>query len=159
VTAGAWDGVELTDLAVAAVVTASATLGDPYADPLPARSVILVDEAASAEQRRALVGLAREMGGVLLADVVDVEAAPIALSVDRGAAHLRAGAVAELTTRPLNHHDRHCGNETLYYPPLTGDPGNVAPAATVVHTYRGDTLGRHWSSPNKRSAYVGSFAR
>jgi len=158
VAAGAWDGVDLANLSVAAVVTASATLGDPYADPLPARSVILVDAAATAPQRRALVALAREMGGELLSQVVDVESARIDFSVHDGVARLKAGQVAELATRPLNHHDRHCGNETLYYPPLT-DALDAAPAATVVHSYRGDALGRRWSSPNKRSAYVGTFAR
>lgn len=156
---GAWDGVELGDLSVAAVVTASATLGDPHADPLPARSLILVDEAASEAQRGALVSLAREMAGELLSDVVSVRPAPIRFRVEGGgAAHVSAGSVAEVRTRPLNHHDAHCGNEYLYYPPLT-DATGAEPAATLVHAFRGGALDRTWSSPHRRSAYVGRFTR
>src|ERR1051325_1076499 len=39
---GAWDGVQLDGLTVAAAVRAKATLGDPYGDPYPAQSVLLV---------------------------------------------------------------------------------------------------------------------
>lgn len=154
---GAWDGVELADLSVAAVVTASATLGDPHADPLPARSLILVDSAADDAQRRALESFARAAAGELLSDVVTVEAAPISFAVDGEAARVAAGDVVELKTRALTHHDSHCGNEYLYYPPLTDS--QARPAATVVHRFRGDALGRSWSSPHKRSAFVGTFAR
>ncbi|HMB53933.1 MAG TPA: DUF1326 domain-containing protein [Thermoanaerobaculia bacterium] len=159
VKAGSWQGVPLDGLSVAAVVTASATLGDPYADPLPARSLLLVDAAADAAQRRALADFAREMAGELLSDVVSVEAAPISFAVDGDAVRLTAGDVAELRTRALNHHDRHCGNEILYYPPLIEGVVGARAAATVVHAYRGGELGRTWSSPGKRSVYVGTFSR
>src|SRR3974377_1697836 len=43
---GKWNGVALDGLTVAAAVRAKATLGDPYADPYPATSVILVDDTA-----------------------------------------------------------------------------------------------------------------
>src|SRR3954453_17720932 len=36
---GAWKGVPVEGLSVVAVVRAAATLGDPFASPLPARSV------------------------------------------------------------------------------------------------------------------------
>lgn len=155
---GSWQGVDLSGLAVAAVVSASATLGDPHSDPLPARALLFVDEAADAEQRRALEAFAREMGGDLLGDVQRVEAAPMAFSVDGQKAHVAAGGVAELQTRPLTHHDKHCGNEIVYYPPLTATTA-ATPAATVVHAVRTDALGKTWSSPNKRSAFVGRFER
>lgn len=154
---GGWDGVELAGRSVAAVVTASATLGDPHADPLPARSLILVDDRATESQRRALESFARAAAGGLLADVAAVEAAPISFAVDGEAARVAAGEVVELETRALTHHDRHCGNEFVYYPPLTDS--EAEPAATVVHRFRGDALGRSWSSPDKRSAFVGTFAR
>src|ERR1700736_5185627 len=41
---GTWDGVPLDGLTVAAAVRAKATLGDPYADPYPAESILLVDD-------------------------------------------------------------------------------------------------------------------
>src|SRR5579862_6439921 len=48
---GAWHGVNLDGLTVAAAVKARATLGDPYADPYPAQAVLMVDSAANARQR------------------------------------------------------------------------------------------------------------
>src|SRR5437588_12457283 len=66
---GAWLGQDLAGLSVVAAVKASATLGDPYADPYPARAVIIIDQRASAEQRAALIEFARHMAGPLLARI------------------------------------------------------------------------------------------
>jgi hypothetical protein len=165
---GSWKGVPVQGLSVIAVVHAAATLGDPHANPLPARSILLVDERADAAQREALVGFAREMAGDLLSDVVAVQIAPIHMTVGgRAAAHghhaggeasLRAGDLVELRTRSLNHTDHLCGNEEVYYDPLTPTAGAV-PAVTLAHSFRGKGLGITWSSPGKRSAFVGTFAR
>lgn len=170
---GAWRGVPVEGLSVVAVIRADATLGEPAQSPLAARSVLLVDERADAAQKDALVGFAREMGGDLLADVVAVESAPIQLFVESGsppahvhggaaglsgAASLRAGDQVELKTRGLNHGDHLCGNEEVYYPPLTAT-SEAVPAVTLVHAFRGGELGKVWSSPGKRSAFVGRFER
>src|SRR5271157_2177138 len=66
VQSGSWDGVPLDGLTVAAAVHAQATLGDPYANPYPARAVLLVDDQATPQQRVALVAFAHQMGGELL---------------------------------------------------------------------------------------------
>src|SRR6202047_2769462 len=66
VRSGSWDGVPLDGLTVAAAVHAHATLGDPYANPYPARAVLLVDDQATARQISALVAFAHQMGGELL---------------------------------------------------------------------------------------------
>ncbi|HEX9944432.1 MAG TPA: DUF1326 domain-containing protein [Thermoanaerobaculia bacterium] len=169
---GAWRGVPMEGLSVVAVVRAAATLGDPTRSPLPAHSVVLVDERADAAQRDALVGFAREMAGDLLADVVAIESVPIDFSVSSGADHaghhaavglsasasLKAGEDVELSTRAMNHNDHICGNEEVYYPPLTATTEAV-PAVTLTHAFRGQELGKTWSSPGKRSAFVGRFAR
>src|SRR6516164_4390666 len=63
---GSWNGVRLDGLTVAAAVRARATLGDPYGNPYPAQSVLMVDSAASKAQRKALVALAHHEGGRLL---------------------------------------------------------------------------------------------
>lgn len=158
VTDGAWQGVDLDGLAVVAVVSAEATLGDPHAEPAPVRSLLLVDERATEGQREALVGLAREMGGDLLASIESVEPAPIEVDVtgSTGAARLEAGDVARLATRGLTPADHLCGNETVYYDPLA-PAGQAVPAVTLEHRYAGDALGKTWSSPGKRSAFVGTF--
>src|SRR6201982_4304871 len=55
VQSGAWDGVPLQGLTVAAAVRANGTLGDPYERPYPAKAVLLVDDQASPQQQAALV--------------------------------------------------------------------------------------------------------
>jgi hypothetical protein len=170
---GAWRGVPVEGLSVVAVVRADATLGEPAGSPLAARAVLLVDERADAAQKDALVGFAREMGGELLTDVVAVESAPIQFYLESGsvaahahgpaaslsgAASLRAGDSVELATRGLNHGDHLCGNEEVYYPPLTAT-SEAVPAVTLIHAFRGAELGKVWSSPGKRSAFVGRFER
>lgn len=155
---GSWNGVSLDGLKVVAVVRANATLGDPYGPPLQARSVLLVDQRADAAQSQALVGLAHEMGGELLRDVVAVEPAPISMEIDtaNGIASLKAGETVEMKTRALNHHDIHCGNEFEYYPPLTS--ASARPAFALAHRYSGSELGAQWSNPGKRSAFIGTFS-
>src|SRR5215831_2121585 len=54
VQSGAWDGVTLDGLSVAAAVRAKATLGDPYANPYPAQAVLMIDDRANDRQRAAL---------------------------------------------------------------------------------------------------------
>jgi hypothetical protein len=171
VSEGSWKGVAVDGLAVVAAVRAAATLGDPFGDPYPAHAVVVVDERATPEQRDALVGFAREMAGDLLGDVVSVTSAPIEMAVVGGghdhahhvgsvggSATLKAGDLVELRTRSLNHGDHLCGNEEVYYPPLT-PVENAVPAVTLAHSFRGAGLGMTWSSPDKRSAFVARFSR
>src|SRR5437016_6772425 len=72
VQSGTWDGVPLQGLTVAAAVRAKSTLGDPYENPYPAKSVLLVDDQASAQQRTALTNFAKHMGGELLNNIEQV---------------------------------------------------------------------------------------
>src|SRR3569833_606453 len=55
---GTMDCVKLDGLAVAAAIRANATLGDPYANPYPAKAVLLVDDHATPQQKSALISLA-----------------------------------------------------------------------------------------------------
>ena len=80
---GDWQGVSLSGLSVVAVVRANATLGDPYHDPYPARSVLIVDSRADSQQRTALAAFAASMAGNLLEHVVRIETAPIQMTVER----------------------------------------------------------------------------
>src|SRR5437588_12413732 len=70
---GTVDGVRLDGLSIAAVVSASDTLG--LAQTGPGKALLMIDEKASAAQRAALVRLAREQGGKLLGRVVAVDSA------------------------------------------------------------------------------------
>lgn len=160
---GTWNGVRLDGLSIVGVVKARATLGDPYGNPYPAKSVLIVDDRASAEQREALQQFAHRMAGPLFDHVLRVESATIDLAVSRdhahhGAALLRAGNLATVQTRPLNDHDHLCGNEVTFYPPLT-DLAHSMAAVAVTDQYSGPALGVTWQSHGRRSAFVGTFSQ
>jgi len=158
---GSWNGVKLDGLTVAAAVRARATLGDPYGQPYPAQAVLLVDDAANPAQRQALIALAQHEGGKLLENVARVDYVPVILDVPQdpqeGHAILRAGHLAAIITRPLNHHDHICGNETNFYPPLTKVEGATS-AVALTDEFQGDGLGTQWSAHGRRSAYIASFS-
>lgn len=158
---GSWNRETLDGLTVIAAVKASATIGDPYANPYPAKAVMLVDEQATPAQREALVSFAQHMGGKLVSDVVKVIATTIEMSVlhdegHHGQAILRAGQLAEIRTRALTDNDHSCGAEVTYYPPLTKLEHSMA-AVAVTDEYQGPGLGVDWDRHGKRSAFVGSF--
>ena len=156
---GDWNGVKLDGFNVVAVIKARATLGDPYADPFPAKSVLILDQQADAAKRAALASFARHMAGKLLDNVIKVETAPIDMQVlheHHGRARLRAGSFVEVQTRAIGDNDHLCGNETTFYPPLT-EVVHAMPAVAMTDQYQGDGLGTSWSLHDKRSAFVGTF--
>jgi hypothetical protein len=157
---GAWNGVKLDGLTIAAAVRARATLGDPYGDPYPAQAVLMVDSAANPQQRAALIAVAKHNGGRLLENIVRTEYVPVILDTPtdphQGGAVLRAGKLATIVTRPLNHHDHICGNEVNFYPPLTNVSDAVS-AVALTYEFQGDGLGTQWSSHGRRSAYIARF--
>ena len=158
---GSWNGVSLEGLTVAAAVKARATLGDPYADPYPAKVVMMVDEQADSQQRAALIAFAHQMGGELLRNVEEVIPAPMELVVNperHGVAVLRAGGFATVQTRALDSTDHLCGNEVTFYPPLT-QLAHSMPAVALTDAYRGPGLGVDWETHGRRSAFVGTFER
>lgn len=161
VQSGSWNGVKLDGLTVAAAVRARATLGDPYGNPYPAEAVLMVDDAANLAQRIALVALAQHEGGRLLENIERVDYVPTMLDVPddlhTGNAVFRAGHLATIVTRPLNHHDHICGNETNYYPPLT-NVDHAMSAVALTDEFQGEGLDSQWSNHGRRSAYVGTFS-
>ena len=158
---GSFDGVSLDGLGVVGVVKANATLGDVHSNAYPVKSVLIVDERATPEQRMALQKFAGRMGGDLMQQVVKVIYAPVDLTVKdnnihSGAATLKAGSIAEITTRAIHDGDHICTNEEVWYQPLT-KLSHAMPAYSLAHSYQGDGLGTKWKSPDKRSAFVGTF--
>ena len=157
---GDWQGVPLKGLSVVAVVRASATLGDPYHNPYPAESVLIVDSHANSQQRAALQALAESKASKLLQHVVRVETAPIEMTVEHGAMHgvasMVAGNYARIETRSLCQGDHICGNEEVYYPPLVSLTHSM-PAYTLSAAFSGQGLGEVWNNVDKRSAFVGTF--
>lgn len=156
---GEWAGVPLSNLSVVAVVRASGTLGDPYANPLPARTVFMVDARANEAQRTALVQFAQAQASGLLNQVVAVQAQPISFSiVQHGYTVVQAGSVVKLATRTLHSTDTICHNEEVYYPPLAAHLEHSMPVVAADSSYTGNRLGVTWQDSGRRSSFVGMFA-
>ena len=157
---GTWANVPLDGLSVAAVVRASATLGDAFSNPLPAKAVLIVDQRASAAQREALVSFAQAQAGKLLSTVVATEALPIRFTLDgskHGVASLQVGDLAQITTRAIMDTDEICHNEEVYYEPLVSHLTHAMPAVASRSSYSGNHLGSTWNESNRRSAFIGTF--
>jgi hypothetical protein len=159
VKAGAWESVPLDGLNVLAVVRASATLGSPYSNPLPARAVMIVDARANTEQRAALVRFARAQAGPLLSNVLAVETSPIhfQLGAQHGVVSVEAKNV-RISTRSIAPGDEICHNEEVFYQPLASHLTHAMPAVTLEGTYTGNHLGATWHDAGRRGAFVGHFA-
>jgi len=158
---GEFDGVRLDGLSVVGVVRANSTLGNVSRDAYPVKSVIIVDDRATPEQRLALKSFAQRMGGDLLQDVVRTDYQPIDLAFENnnihsGKATLTAGSLAKIETRAINVGDHLCSNEITWYQPLT-KLDHAMPAFALANSFSGKGLDTTWSNPYKRSAFVGSF--
>jgi hypothetical protein len=158
---GTWEGVNLAGLGVVGVVKASATLGDVHHTAYPVKSVLIIDENATPEQRLALKSFAQRMSKDLLSDVVRIDYKPVTLTVEDNNVHtatakLQAGALAAIQTRGIRKADQVCSHEDVWYPPLT-EVDHAMPAFALAHNYKGNALGTTWSSPEKASAFVANF--
>lgn len=156
---GQWDKVSLDGLGIVAVLAASDTLGTQQTGN--GKAVLIVDERANREQKDALVAFAKQQGGELLRNVVAVRSARVEMSVcdcaEGGCGTLRAGD-ARIQTRCLDHkHDKVCGNESAFFPPLARDV-KAQPALASENTYTGKGLDGTWKDSGRRSAYLGTFA-
>jgi len=161
IASGDWHGVNLAGLSVVGVVRSEHTLGLVSEPVNPAKAVLIVDKSANTEQRLALQSFARHMGGDLLRDVVKVDYAPIELTIQDGNIHggtakLTAGSLASIQTRALNSGDHVCGNEEVWYPPLTSVE-HAMPAYALDNSFTGDGLGETWHNRMRRSGFLGTF--
>lgn len=170
VSRGAWNGVDLKGLCVAAAVRGSTTFS--LDQPEKARAVVIVDEKANPEQRDALIALARKLADGRLDQIEAVKTARMNLKLEsktteagRGSwlasqtprATFWAGDLARIATRPLDRDDHFCGNEVVAYSPLS-KAVEVQPAYTLGHEFKGGELDSRWDDPNCRSSFVGHFA-
>jgi hypothetical protein len=158
---GSWKGVDLKGLNVLAVVKTTETLGNVKYQPRSGDTVLIVDEKATARQREALRDFARDMAGSLIGKVVDVKTAPIearmATCEKAGCASVKAGELVEITTSCMGNKHHLCGNEEVYYEPLSKVDG-AYPVFTEVASYKGDGLGCTWQIAGNRGAFLATFA-
>jgi hypothetical protein len=155
---GDLDGARLDGLGIVAVVEASDTLG--VKQTAAAKAVLIVDSRANAAQRAALIRLAKRQGGDLVANVVAVESAKVNLELcpcEEGACGKLSAGAARIETRCLDaKHDKVCGNESAFYPPLA-EGVKVKPALAVEHSFTGKGISETWNDAGRRGAYLGSF--
>jgi len=124
--------------------------------------VLVVDASANAKQQQALSDFARTMAGPLIKEVADTRTAPMDVSFGQGknvgSAHVKAGNLVALNTRCLTPGDDICGNEEVYYPPLTKVQG-AYPAFTEEAKFAARGLDSTWDFRGKRSAFLATFSR
>ena len=158
---GSWKGVNLQGLGVVGVVRSAHTLGDVTRPVNPASAVIIVDARADEAQRAALIAFAQAQAPEVLGKIVKVTSAPIDLVIENGnihagAAKLTAGSLAAIRTRGMTEADHICGNEDIYYPPLT-KLEHVMPAYALENSYQGEGLDERWDVRYRRSGFIGTF--
>lgn len=158
---GSVNDIALDGLSVVAVVRASATLGDPFNSPYPAKAVLIVDERANAEQRVALESFAKEAGGRLVDTIVRTDVAPISLAFDGGIherrATLTAGELVTVKTRPIRSTDSLCHLDDVYYGPLVKLDHAMAAFSTRT-SFHGEGLNTRFDGVNRSNAWMGTFS-
>lgn len=156
---GTLHNVKLDGLSVVAVIRANDTLG--LKQSAPAKVLLIVDSKATTAQHAALIELAKMQGGDLFGTILAVQTAPIELLVcnckGETCAELKAGG-ARIKTRCLDReHDKACGNEIAFFPPLAQGVRHARPAGAIENVWSGTGLGQTWGDYDRRGAYVGGF--
>jgi hypothetical protein len=159
ITTGTYHGVVLDGLTVVAAVAGDRNLGMRELGgeaPSVVRAIITVDLRATPEQRDALVGLARELSGGLITEVVRVESAPIRFATTARYVEVSASDTVQLTVNKEMTHDPSCGAMQWFHPFTSLEASAMGTADT--HAFSGSGLGTRWSAPGKRSAFFGTFS-
>jgi hypothetical protein len=159
---GEFQGVDLAGLKAIVVVRSADTLG--FGVGIQVRnelnkSVILLDNRATAEQQAALEKFARAKAGATAGEVTRVASLPIEMKLDHVemVATLKAGSEVNMLTRKLKKGDCVCTNEQIYYPPLV-EVENSEPAYTMASAFQGRGLGAKWTHGQSRSSFLATFA-
>lgn len=160
VSRGAVDGVRLDGLSIVAAATADINLGTHELGGAPAtvlKSVVLVDDRATAAQRKALVAMARTLAPSIVRSVVETRAVPIAFDRSGDQVTVRAGEASldVITNVP---HSPNCG-ALKWFEPLARTE-NAEIGVTRSQEWSGAALGPRWKqvSDDKRSSFVATFS-
>ena len=155
---GSLGDVKLDGLGVVAVIAAGDTLGTPQV--CAGKAIVIVDEKATAAQKEALIQLVHKQAGALAENIIAVRSAPVELTIKvchgDGCARVEAGD-AKVETRCIDmKHDKGCGNESAFYPPLARGV-SAKPAVSTEHSFTGKAFNETWQDSERRGAYVGTF--
>ena len=158
ITSGAFEGVRLDGLTVAAAVAGDRNLGMREMggeEPTAVKAIIIVDPRATARQRDALVKFVRELSGGLITHVIRVDVAPVRFATSQHYVEVSVPDSVTLTVNKQMKHDPSCG-AMQWFKPFT-KLADAAMGVAEAHEYSGKGLGTQWSAPNKRSAFFGTF--
>lgn len=154
---GQANGVALDGLSVVAVVAADRNLGmhELGAEkPSLVKTLLLVDERASAAQREALVRVARSLSP-LVRGIVEVRAVPVAFARAGDEVRVRA-AEASLDVTTTFEHSPVCGAMQWFNPLATTTTSELGLAR--LNAWSGAVLDARWSQVDRKSSFVGTFA-
>ena len=161
VEAGEMAGADLSGLSVVAVVKASSTIGNPFASPLPTKTMLIFDAQATEAQRLALEKLARQSAGEMISEVVKTETAPITVdfhgNMHAKTATLTAGDLVKVSTRAIEDTDSLCHLDNIYYQPMV-ELDHAMAAHALQQSIRYDAVGVNMNEYRRSSVYLGSFA-
>jgi hypothetical protein len=157
VSQGAVNGVKLDGLSVVAVVAGDRNLGMQEIGgqaPSVVKTLVMIDERATAAQRDALVGMARALSPNLVREVVETRTVPIAFT--RGNADVRVTAGdANLDVTTKFEHSPVCGAMQWFNPLASTTKSELAMARS--NAFSGHVLGSQWKQSDRKSSYVGTF--
>ena len=153
---GAFGGVALDGLKVAAAISAQGTLHTEHEGKVTA--VVFVDEKATSEQAEKLLAMAKSLAPKHLENVVKVERRAISYTREGLESVLRVGEIARIKTTAFCACDHICCNEEKAYPSIC-ETAKVDCAKTLENEYQGGALDSTWSDPIKRGSMIGTFSR
>ena len=160
VEAGEVAGADLAGLSVVAVVKASSTIGNPFGNPLPTKTMLIFDAEATPAQRAALEQLARRSAGEMIGEVVKTEIAPITVdfhgNMHAKQATLTAGELVKVSTRAIEDSDSLCHLDHVYYQPIVDLEHSMA-AHALQQSVRYDAVGVNMNEYRRSSVYLGTF--
>lgn len=150
---GKANGLDVSGLSVLAAIVADNNLAENSARR---RSVLYVDDRATAQQRKALADLLAKAHRELLGEITTVKVAPIRYTRNEKAINVEADGVA--TLQISRYPCRHCVQpHQVWYQPLAPiADAEVASAKRAV--YRDRELGTVWQRAEENSVFLGEFA-
>ena len=153
VTSGKWQGVDLSDVRVVAIVSSDANLGEENA---ARKSEIIVDSDVSRAQALAMVNALKEKYASSLGQIVAVRTAPISFE-RKGRNYSVVTSEAAISVEGMPN-DLCCKMPNLvWYSPLVGLE-NRKVGYTSKALYSGKVVGEPWSRSGENSAFYGTFS-
>jgi hypothetical protein len=153
VTAGQWQGVDLTGVRAFAVVSAEANLAEKEG---ARRSEIIIDTGASRSQTMAMLNALKEKYAPSLGKIVSVRSAPVTF-VRSGRTYAVTADDAAINVEAMPN-DLCCKMPSLvWYAPLVSLE-NRKVGYTTKALYSGGTVCDPWQRSGENSAFYGSFS-